>query len=845
MTHADKASQAHDVKNEDFAYIHPLPEGQALIVGDFASSNFKGLDKLAEAELGNILSELVAKDSSVPPPVLLAQVATQFNNRLLNYKQSYDSSFQCCAVLSVVLGRTLYFLPIGDCRIALVRDGAYWNMNGSLWRDPSGNNLPVVIRSDTKVKRAAEDPPQQFLGYSQVALSPSDVRSLPLEEHDVLLLYSDGIDKVISPVDFLTLLAGDLDGSKPGELVSKVMSEVAQRPHDDDCTLIVATGPHEFTRRELEERQREKDLHTRLTSLETWVNSVGELNQSISEVRAFVNDIGPSLQEVLKNAPGGKQRTPSRLEGLEDRLKELNETYIKNAVNEAQRVVTEGLLTAVEGRVKQAYQEAMQEAGGNAQVQETGPAHKGIEAEVSNAVTRVLEGFRISLAQDIKVLLTPKEGDGSSNQSSADGDKKGESVSNEPPPPSPDSGKPPAVAPAETPPAETEPVVPSYLDKLTLRSRYREGVLYVRTNAEGVKFRLLDEGDLEPSELKAATDGFAILAFVSRDSAPAGWLTAFYCRLLTDTQKNPPRYDIAELEQWVFTQANIFAHESRVLDEAELDSYTRLRDRYRKLRTNSSGWRALFSGGIGGNELELAKSFVADPRSPDGQVDGGEHRPEGQPPLGNGGRAKLHFLTFRPVIYVSLFLIAILLVSYFGGRVVQSLISDGTRADKAAKATPTTAAGSVSQKMRFAFGADGQTLYLIPAELPPLDYRARLGQGHNFKNKFGDTEFESKESALSRIAAEGGNMIESPGRESSDSLTDDLAVYPVTQGDIQPTANTPDSQCVNFLKRVNNQIEGAGNHTHLDQLYALNPGLNCGKLREGMNLVVYKESPPH
>src|SRR2546430_2324389 len=78
--------------------------------------------------------------------------------------------FEWCAVFAVIRGVMLYYLPIGDCRLAVCRGSALWLLNGSVWVDPGNNPLPPMITAQQEVQRGDEDPPSQALGVGPLNL---------------------------------------------------------------------------------------------------------------------------------------------------------------------------------------------------------------------------------------------------------------------------------------------------------------------------------------------------------------------------------------------------------------------------------------------------------------------------------------------------------------------------------------------------------------------------------------------------------------------------------------------------------------------------------------------------
>src|SRR6185503_3100759 len=131
----------------------------------------------------------------------------------------------------------------------------------TLWVDQSGNLLPPVVAVNQEMKRGSEPPPSQALGIRQEFITPSLVEGFALEPDDQVLLYSDGIDKVLSPAKILAVLKEgqqSIDAVKRNdgqqsidavkrildEIVTPVLNEVEINRGDDDRSFLIAVGPH-------------------------------------------------------------------------------------------------------------------------------------------------------------------------------------------------------------------------------------------------------------------------------------------------------------------------------------------------------------------------------------------------------------------------------------------------------------------------------------------------------------------------------------------------------------------------------------------------------------------------
>ncbi len=293
-------SEAQGLNNEDFHFDKKLSNAHVLVVGDFARSAFPGLDKLAKSELEGILKN--GGVSVVPPPEMLADIAIRFNNRLLEYRAGYKSDpekrFQCCAVFAVISGTEFYYLPIGDCRVAVRRGDVLLLLNGTVWQDAAGNPLSTVITADQEVRRGPEERPSLVMGVHPLSLSRADVNKLDLAPDDQALLYSDGVDKAISPAQLLNILR-DTRGNPSGHLaeamVAKVLKEVRSNFGDDDRTMLVALGPYV--------NSATQTFAVELRRVEDELKTLKQQLPDIEKLNALVRNIQIEIRNVLSLSP--------------------------------------------------------------------------------------------------------------------------------------------------------------------------------------------------------------------------------------------------------------------------------------------------------------------------------------------------------------------------------------------------------------------------------------------------------------------------------------------------------------------------------------------------------------
>ncbi|HEX8733677.1 MAG TPA: PP2C family serine/threonine-protein phosphatase, partial [Pyrinomonadaceae bacterium] len=279
--------------NEDFVFQNQSNGQYILIVGDFAQTDFSGIDTIAMSMLEKNLEKYKSEIS--PADLLLVQLITQFNNELLGWQKD----FQCCVLFALIEGNRLFYLPVGDCRVAVKRGKNLILLNGTVWTDKSGLPLPPMVFHQQNLKRGSEEPPKAALGVQPVNFSTSHVRNFLLEADDTILIYSDGVDKFVSPEQ---LLKAAMESSSASEIADRILEEVKLNHGDDDRSIIIASGPHSAKESPSEKESREILFETR-----------AEIQQKLSQLQTALNPL-EKLQENLRKPDELKEKTAVELE---------------------------------------------------------------------------------------------------------------------------------------------------------------------------------------------------------------------------------------------------------------------------------------------------------------------------------------------------------------------------------------------------------------------------------------------------------------------------------------------------------------------------------------------------
>jgi serine/threonine protein phosphatase PrpC/flagellar basal body-associated protein FliL len=332
-----RSTQANGQENEDFFFTTAFGSVQLLVVGDFAQSDYKRID----AATTNALQQLVNDNSVVeaankPVPLLISQLASKLNGRLLSFAERFKARFQASAIFVALQGTDLYYLPVGDCRLSIYTGNSLILLNGTVWADSYGNPLPMLIEPEQDVSRGTEPPPDQALGVStDVDLSSDRVKHYTVEQDDAVLLYSDGVDKFLSPVHLLGLLQKHASGASVQSFAEKVIDEVRIEHGNDDRTVVIIAGPHlkEPDPAMVESIQNVQNMAAsvagvsdRISSLENYSRTlhgeVASLRTSIEQVSNQITRL-PTLEQMRTNSAGSDGLGESSLKRILDTLTDI------------------------------------------------------------------------------------------------------------------------------------------------------------------------------------------------------------------------------------------------------------------------------------------------------------------------------------------------------------------------------------------------------------------------------------------------------------------------------------------------------------------------------------------
>lgn len=517
------ATRARTENNEDFYYFHSFDETNVMVIGDFARINYAGVDQLARALLKTIVE--ANSGAGIDTQILLVQIASEFNNRLLDYLKAFGNPFQCCAVFAVVEGAVLYYLPVGDCRIAVYRNESLTLLNETIWREESGNVLPPVVAADRKVVRGNEDPPDAALGVNPMSFAVTDVSRFVLQAEDTVVLYSDGVDKFVSPVKMAGLISkGEKSEKGRLELAENILDEVDRAHGDDDRSVMLYYGPH----LSIDERTKE-DL--RKIREENAVRLQGISQSNEDKLRVMETNLENKLKSLEGVADG-----VSNLKGELSHFKE----SILNSVN-AEKIASE---------IKRQFQE--QESA----------EHQTMTA-IHTTLTDVVASLN-ALNKDVKNL------------------KKTKGLKEEP---GPEEAEPAAmIAPPQVMASQSAPVPPApenagatngvFVDPNQLNIN-REGVIRFW---EG-RYLLLDENHVRPDLL--TEDGSKGKAYFRFEGDTSGLLTGFYLFLRKTNFMLRTDRTVSEISDDVAKEKNQFlTHYSERHFNNARNSHLEIRDKF-------------------------------------------------------------------------------------------------------------------------------------------------------------------------------------------------------------------------------------------------------------------------
>jgi serine/threonine protein phosphatase PrpC len=302
-----RLSEPNSRDNEDFCFTGKVSSIDLLIVGDFAQSEFVGIDAAATNELERLLQDpsiLAAANASVS--ILLTQLASKFNGRLLTFHENLMASFQCSVVFAAIRGAVLYHLPVGDCRIAVQRGSSLILLNGSVWLDSVGRPLPNLIHSTQEMRRGTEPAPDQALGVSpDITFSTTSVQDFRLQPDDLILLYSDGVDKVVSPARVLELIEKRTANESLQVVVERILEEVRLERGNDDRTLLIAGGPHIATEAPaaIEIRKQAEEIENVKKTLDQTSGKIQTLETNVAGQIERIEHLVRQVAQTVKSLP--------------------------------------------------------------------------------------------------------------------------------------------------------------------------------------------------------------------------------------------------------------------------------------------------------------------------------------------------------------------------------------------------------------------------------------------------------------------------------------------------------------------------------------------------------------
>ncbi|HEY6804203.1 MAG TPA: LysM peptidoglycan-binding domain-containing protein [Pyrinomonadaceae bacterium] len=220
--------------NEDWASDWPTRKGHLFFVIDFAGFSYTPL-MLA---LQQTLEETVLALDKLPglsKESFLGHIAKDLNNFVYAFgRDNYDGKLFCVVAMALLHGNNFYFLTYGDSRINIFTGDELLLLNGAKYQTRSvitdTRDIPPVVR---------ENPEQMGRGLFEAALTER-VRSFILNDDDVVLMYTDGLEENVTPQRRL----GELRtlGKADPQVICDAMLKISDAI--DDRTITVIGGPY-------------------------------------------------------------------------------------------------------------------------------------------------------------------------------------------------------------------------------------------------------------------------------------------------------------------------------------------------------------------------------------------------------------------------------------------------------------------------------------------------------------------------------------------------------------------------------------------------------------------------
>jgi len=321
----DSIKESSKSESEDLYLHYPTKHGDLFVVLDFAGHNYRNFNLKLKSDFSTLIDQLSVL-RGINRELFLGCLAKELNNYVLRMGQEFCAGRLFCVVAMGLLNANNFtYLTYGDARINIFDGDRLILLNGSRYQ------TRMIVADIQERPKAIDESPEQFgRRFFDIPLVDR-VHTVTLGDSDTVLMFSDGVEAILSPPYLLRELRG-LITAGPQEIYDAIM--LATSSVQDDRTLVVIKGTFGKLPSAAEEQIREQvsALKTNLeqqikteteSSWENFLQSATKiLETQISGVNGQVREIRDLCEtktdaEMLRAEAEHRQQLESRIEQLE------------------------------------------------------------------------------------------------------------------------------------------------------------------------------------------------------------------------------------------------------------------------------------------------------------------------------------------------------------------------------------------------------------------------------------------------------------------------------------------------------------------------------------------------
>ncbi len=222
------------------------------------------------------------------PHVQLADALNRLQNDLQSKGRHENILYQATLAVVRKIGGKLYFCCIGDSVLQIYRGGTLYRLSESEVWDGA-----LIATSGQKMVERQKTREIRFIGSQGSFIPVSEIGCLDISDQDSILLYTDGVEDLLTPDRLLRML-----GMAAGEMRQQMEITFAQDKVKDDATLLVipVRVPPSF--------QAEKEIVSLRLQLEKMQKENREMRSQVFDftaTRARVEKVETTLSRISQD----------------------------------------------------------------------------------------------------------------------------------------------------------------------------------------------------------------------------------------------------------------------------------------------------------------------------------------------------------------------------------------------------------------------------------------------------------------------------------------------------------------------------------------------------------------